>query len=256
MIIGHTQQQKDLIRLAERGTLAHGYLFFGPEHVGKATFAHAFANYLETATFAPPGTRPLSDVFLPTMPPDSASIGIETVRAVKHFLYQTPAASPRRTVCIADAELLTTEAQNALLKIAEEPPSRGLLILASYDPERLLPTLRSRLQAVYFGATAPDTVAKLLQQEHDVSATEARLADARTFLRASGAELSAFLKDLVAADGFRFDRYLASLALAAAEEGSRNPKLWHAILALRRTADSFNLNPRLQLLALKEVAAR
>ena len=51
MIVGHTKHVSDLIKLVARGRLSHGYIFWGPERVGKRTVAHAFGNFLENGTF-------------------------------------------------------------------------------------------------------------------------------------------------------------------------------------------------------------
>ena len=78
------------------------------------------------------------------------------------------AANPRgqRVILVDEAEKLTTEAQNALLKVIEEPPESTVIILAATDPERLLPTVRSRTQAVYFPPLSTQVIADYLT-EHD-----------------------------------------------------------------------------------------
>lgn len=83
-------------------------------------------------------------------PQDKKSISIDEVRELQKFLQlkTTGQAAIRRAAIIEQAELLTTEAQNALLKILEEPPSDTILILSAAHVQSLLPTIRSRLRVL------------------------------------------------------------------------------------------------------------
>ena len=73
-----------------------------------------------------------------------------------------------------NADLLRQEAANALLKTIEEPPPDSLIILVSSHPESLLPTIRSRCQALRFAPLAVDTVQDVLQRRRGLSDTDAR----------------------------------------------------------------------------------
>lgn len=79
------------------------------------------------------------------------SIGIEEVKNMQRKISLKPIKSPTKAVIIEDAQLLTTEAQNALLKVLEEPPENTLLILGSDTKEALLPTILSRCQVIELG---------------------------------------------------------------------------------------------------------
>lgn len=187
MLIGHEQLVEDFKRLAERKELSHGYIFSGPARVGKKLFALCFANFLETGDFdspsqvlpgkilegkegseakalLPPKQKILRDAFL-LEPDENKTIGIDEIRRIRNFLWQKPIASRKRTVIINDAEALTGEAQNAFLKIAEEPPESALLILVVRDSEKLWPTLRSRLQKIYFSSVPPPLIKNWLEEK-------------------------------------------------------------------------------------------
>lgn len=82
-------------------------------------------------------------------------IGIAVVREALLFLSRYPALGVRRALIVDQAELLTAEAQNALLKTLEEPNTTSLLILVTHQPELLLPTLRSRLAVFAFDILSP-----------------------------------------------------------------------------------------------------
>ena len=76
------------------------------------------------------------------------NIGIDQVRTIKGFLYTDPQGSTHKAVVILNAQLLTVQAQNALLKVLEEPPTYGILILTSKSYSSLLPTVMSRCKQI------------------------------------------------------------------------------------------------------------
>lgn len=275
-ILGHERIVEDLMRLADRGALAHSYLFFGPERVGKRTVAIHLANYLETGALAPPSGPPLGDVYL-IEPDENGTIGIDAVREVRHFLFTRPNRSAYRTVIVDESDALTDEAQNALLKVTEEPPASALLILVVRHPELLRPTLASRLEKLYFGIVSRAKIAEWLQKEFSVSAKEAGdiarrsfgepgraaalLNDeqfqalreaAQRFLRVPPARRREFVKKLVEPDDFNFKKFLDATIDVVGEESRKEEyaALWHRLLELRRQISFSPLNPRLQLLSL------
>lgn len=75
-------------------------------------------------------------------------IGIEDIKQLQKKIFLKPIKSKNKAIIIEDAELLTTEAQNALLKVLEEPPDSTIIILVSEIKEALLPTILSRCQII------------------------------------------------------------------------------------------------------------
>ena len=285
MLLGHESILADLKSLADRDALSHAYLFHGPAMVGKKMAALALARHLEIRpeTLRPAGA-PLMDCRL-IEPGENGSIGIDAVREISHFLWQKPNVSPRRTLIIDDAERLTAEAQNALLRIAEEPPASSLLILVTSDPESLAPTIQSRFQKIYFGLvgardqgpgrlgeprfagtgnreTARKSFGKpglVWRLEHDKEFQE-QISRAEQFLKSSPATRRDFIKKLIEPEDFSLNKFLDAVIMVLAWEmewgtrdmghGTRDKgllNLWHATLALRDRQASFSLNPRLQL---------
>ena len=284
MIIGHDAIISDLKQFADRRALSHAYIFFGAARIGKRLVAAGLAGYLETGDFsADPNARILSDALI-ISPGTENSIGIDRIREIKNFIWQMPNRSPYRTVIIDGGENLTPEAQNALLKINEEPPSQGLIILVVNDYERLLPTIQSRMQKLYFAGVPEANIRELLVREWKCDAKKAEelaresngapglawamLFDeqfqtlkisAEKFLKMDAYGRKAFIKDLVEPEEFNFSRFLEALAIVyignAASRGKRalaghDFNVWHRLMDLRREADYFPLNPRLQLMAL------
>lgn len=169
MLVGHKDKVQIFKHLLRRGALSHGYIFFGEDQVGKKTFALAFANLLERGKFeAPEGILSEAKEILP----EAGSIGIDAMREAKRFLFEKPILSEYRILIVDNAHKLTSQAQNAILKISEEPPSSSLIIVISPTLDVLLPTLKSRLQKVYFPRVEESEIAKLLV-ERGVGAAEA-----------------------------------------------------------------------------------
>jgi DNA polymerase-3 subunit delta' len=253
----HEKQIKDLASLHARGQLGHAYIFFGDPNTGKAAAARALARYIETGlwassedsgTDAPHNQTPLTDTQV-FSPDEKNSIGIDAARSVKMFLSEKPFISSRRVAIIDRAQAMTPEAQNALLKVAEEPPASALLILVMPDPELLWPTLRSRFQKIYFPPPARKEMKEILKEKADPMAAR--------FFETAPAARKDFVKELTEPEDFNFAAFLDSLIAHLAAEGAssalnpaKNGRLWHAVLELRRMQDATNLSPRIQLMNL------
>ena len=168
-----------------RGRMHHAWLLSGPEGVGKASFAYRIARRLLGA--APdPGQGPLAsrsddpvsrqvsarshpDLMVLERATDDGktrkSIPVDEARALPGFFANSPAAAPYRVAIIDAADDLNVNAANAVLKTLEEPPPRGVVLLISHSPGRLLPTIRSRCRRLALKPLDDDTVVKL-QGEH------------------------------------------------------------------------------------------
>jgi len=149
------QLEKDFRKLIKEDNLSHAYLFFGgsagseTDQCEKFAFAESLVNFLENGKFEK-SEKQLTEILVIGNPDES--IGIDEARTIKNFLYQKPVNSKYRTVIIRDAQNLTTEAQNSILKIVEEPPESALIIFIANNEETLLTAVVSRLQKIYFPA--------------------------------------------------------------------------------------------------------
>jgi len=124
----------------------HAVLVTGPNGIGKQAVAEA----LTAAILGITPERLMSYPQYLLVQPDGTSISIETIRGLQKFLQLRTTGSQtfRRAVIIDGAQALTTEAQNAFLKILEEPPVDTLLVLTANSPRALLPTILSRVQTL------------------------------------------------------------------------------------------------------------
>ena len=181
----HGQQLpvQTLERSLAEGRLHHAYLFIGPAHLGKATLAVQLAQALNCDADTPPcgvcasctriadGNH--ADVRLVSLGDNAASIGIDAVRYIINSAHLRPYEGRTRVFIITEADLLTRDAANALLKVLEEPPDDVVLILVGNSADNLLPTVRSRCQTFNFRPLPVSEVARILQEERSVSAEQA-----------------------------------------------------------------------------------
>ncbi len=120
----------------------HALLIFGPPGTGKGALADQFVERTLGAK------SPVNNPYFLEISPAPASIGIESVRAIRDFLRRktTGKTELRRIILLKEAQTMTEEAQNALLKTLEEPPADTMVILTASDPTALKATIRSRSQ--------------------------------------------------------------------------------------------------------------
>lgn len=90
-------------------------------------------------------------------------IRVDDIRSVGGFLRMTPAEGGWRVVIVDAADDMNLNAQNALLKVLEEPPANSLILLVSHAPGRLLPTIRSRCRRLALRALDAPTLNHLIR---------------------------------------------------------------------------------------------
>ena len=181
-IIGQPKAVNLLTRALNGNRLAHGYLFVGPEGVGKTTTARALAVHLfcQTAEANSPcghcsGCIKVSSGNHPdllTIRPEGAGIKIQQIRELKKSLSFPPFEAELRIIIIEETQAMKREAGNSLLKILEEPPPNNLLLLVAADSEPLLDTIVSRCQVIPFMALPAEQAVAIIQRNHPEFATE------------------------------------------------------------------------------------
>lgn len=119
--------------------IKHGYLLSGPKGTGKTTLARIFANQLNNTTSNPEAKIDIIEL-------DAASnTGVDSIRQLIESAKTSPFAGKYKVYIIDEVHMLSKSAMNALLKILEEPPQYLVFLLATTNPEKLLPTVLSRL---------------------------------------------------------------------------------------------------------------
>lgn len=145
-------QAEDFHKLLLSRLPAHAILLAGPSGVGLRTIASLIARtHGEVSLIEPEFTTKAST---------TKQIGVERIRE----LYEQVRTkhSRRRVIVIDDADMMTVAAQNALLKLLEEPNDSTSFILTSHQPDQLLPTIRSRLQAYIYPVISKAQTVQLL----------------------------------------------------------------------------------------------
>ncbi len=153
-IYGNSNLKDYFSACIESNVLPHAMIFEGDRGSGKYTFAKAIVSTVLCTSFAKPcgsckncrqiseGTAP--DVYTVELPEDKASISIEHVRNLRADAQSVPCEGDYKFYIIRNSEKMTVQAQNALLKILEEPPRFVVFILLTENASQLLPTIRSR----------------------------------------------------------------------------------------------------------------
>jgi replication-associated recombination protein RarA len=149
---------------------SHAVLLTGPDGLGKTAVAEAMA----TAILGLQADKLSSHPHYLSISPDGTSISIEVIRQLQKFLQlKTIGDQPfRRVIIIEYAHALTTEAQNAYLKLLEEPPADTLMILTANTPRALLPTIMSRVQQIAIHVPTEEQLRPLLVQSHKDAAAQ------------------------------------------------------------------------------------
>ena len=211
-VIGQKVPRNVLLRALTHKRLAHAYLFHGPDGVGKEAMALHLAQSIVcdqseegacgtcshckkvaslqhvdlTYVFpAPASMKPedeqeilesiVNDPYYRHRPWANPSISIERIRQIRQTSAMTSYEGRGKVVIIAEAEAMTQEAANALLKILEEPPPETTIILTSARPTLLLPTITSRSQMIRFEPLHNEEIERALIDRKQISEEQARL---------------------------------------------------------------------------------
>jgi DNA polymerase-3 subunit delta' len=164
--------------------IAHAYLLVGPRHVGKGTLAINLAQALNCdGPELPCGQcrscqRILEGKHADVVPiglDSRTEIGIDDIRGLQRLANLPPYEGKCKVFIIDDAEYLSTEAANSLLKILEEPPPRIVWLLLAAEEEHLLPTIISRCQRLELKPVPSERVQEILVNSYNVAADKAKL---------------------------------------------------------------------------------
>ncbi|GAB2651453.1 DNA polymerase III subunit gamma and tau [Nocardia goodfellowii] len=172
-VVGQEHVTDPISTALDTGRISHAYLFSGPRGCGKTSSARILARSLNCAegpTSRPCGVCPSCVALGPGGPGnldvielDAASHGgVDDTRELRDRAFYAPAESRYRVFIVDEAHMVTTAGFNALLKIVEEPPAHLIFIFATTEPDKVLPTIRSRTHHYPFRLLPPATMRGLL----------------------------------------------------------------------------------------------
>ena len=158
---------KDVLKAAlEQGRVGHAYLFSGPRGVGKTTTARLIAM---TANCETPGIKPCGECesclsvragnHPDVLEIDAASNNsVDDVRELREKVGLSAMRGGKKIYILDEAHMMSRAAFNALLKTLEEPPEHVIFILATTEPEKIIPTILSRCQHYRFRRLTPEVI--------------------------------------------------------------------------------------------------
>ena len=173
-MLGHKNILDNLGLAITNNTVGHAYIFEGPDGIGKRETALSFSRMLmcEAKDF-PCGTCRACLLFSEQSNPDfqeiiceGKSIGVEDIRRITKDIVIRPLYSEYKVIIINDADKMTLQAQNALLKSLEEPPRYIVFILTAHSASSLAPTIRSRCQKIQFSKLADSEIENILSARY------------------------------------------------------------------------------------------
>lgn len=175
-IVGQESVKNLLTQAIVQQAYSHAYLFEGPSGLGKEAMAREFAAAIFCSSEHPPchtckschqvaaGTHPELRIIQPEDPEKDTSVSVEVIRTMIKDIYLKPYQGQWKVYLIPQADILTFQAQNALLKTLEEPPDHAVIIMTSSKPQALLPTVLSRCQKADFRPVPREIIEAWLQQ--------------------------------------------------------------------------------------------
>ena len=230
-LLGNARLKENLQRSIQSGRTSHFYLISGPEGSGKRTMARLLAAALQCQGTEKPclGCAACRKVMADTHPdfitvtdPEHKNVAVKIVRAIRDDMFIRPNEGQKKIYLFP--QTLGIEGQNALLKILEEPPAYGVFILLTDNPERLLPTVRSRCTELPLRPLGDALLRSALEKKfpgasaEDIAGAIARsggfLGQAQTLLQEGAAlppQTESFVKAFAAGNGLELVQTLAPM---------------------------------------------
>ena len=187
-VTGHEEIRRHLMAAVTSGRISHAYLFDGMEGVGRRTMARAFIQALlctenkgrsegcghcVACRTVLDGNHPDVHWIRPEKGSGTIRVGQIRQELVQDMMVR-PYQSAYKIYVIEKAELLGTEAQNAMLKTIEEPPAYGVVLLLTNGASMLLPTIRSRCVTLNFQPLPQTQIRQVLRGERCFGAPRRR----------------------------------------------------------------------------------
>ena len=179
-IIGNNSIKQELEQIIKLNKLSHSYLFVGTEGIGKKQIAKEFAKMIlclgeekycnSCKSCLEFDTNNNPDFTL--IKPDGASIKIEQIRQLQRKIIEAPIISNKKVYIIDNADLMTKEAQNCLLKTLEEPPEFVTIILIGSKESEFLSTIKSRCMIIHFKKIEDEKLKEYIEKTYGITVNQ------------------------------------------------------------------------------------
>lgn len=172
-LLGNERLKENLKTSVSRGRLSHFYLICGPAGSGKRTLARLLAAAIlcrsgEKPCLSCPACRKvMADThpdFITIDDPEKKTVPVELIRQARADIYVQPNEADRKIYLFPRGQDMGVPGQNALLKVLEEPPAYGVFLVLTDNPEKLLPTIRSRCVELGLQGLPEQLLRRQLQQ--------------------------------------------------------------------------------------------
>ena len=178
-ILGNNKIKESLQESVKNNKISHSYLFIGMSGIGKKIIAKEFAKAilcLESEKYCNNCKSCLefdgeNNPDFSIIEPDGNSIKIEQIRDMQRRVQEKPIISSKKVYIIDNADQMTKEAQNALLKTLEEPPEFVTIILIGENENEFLATIKSRCMILHFNPINNLDMKKYLEDNYDINIT-------------------------------------------------------------------------------------
>lgn len=176
-ILGNEKNKQILEKSVRLHKSSHSYIFWGTEGIGKKIIAQKFAKmllcmeskegkYCEKCKSCIEFNSNNNPDFL-VIEPNEGKVKIEQIREMQKKIAEKPIISEKKVYIINDADTMTTEAQNCLLKTLEEPPEYATIILICSNENNLLSTIKSRCTRMYFEPIPNEEIKRYVEKQYD-----------------------------------------------------------------------------------------
>lgn len=178
-LLGNERLKQNLVKSLHSGRISHFYLISGPQGSGKKTLAQLLGQaILCQGRNKPCGTCPACRKvlhhnhpdFITVTDPEHKNVAVKIVRDIREDVFIRPNEADFKVYLFPQD--LGIEGQNALLKILEEPPSYGVFLLLTDNPEKILPTVRSRCTELKMQALPAQALTSYLSARYPQASTE------------------------------------------------------------------------------------
>ncbi len=173
-LLGNDRVKQALQASLSRGHVSHCYLISGPRGSGRHTLAKLLGaailckNKDKPCKSCAPCRKVLEDNhpdFITVDDPEKKTVTVDLIRQARADIYVQPNESEYKIYLFPRAQDMGVPGQNALLKVLEEPPKYGVFILITDNPEKLLPTVRSRCTELKLTALPENILTAALKRE-------------------------------------------------------------------------------------------